>query len=33
MVRVDVMKLEIKKIQDNLENNIDTVFELENRKY
>lgn len=33
LVQHDTMKLEIKKISENLSSEIDTVFNLENRKY
>ena len=33
LVRHDIMKLEIKKIADHVNNEIDEVFEMENRKY
>lgn len=33
LVRHDIMKLEIKKIADSVNKEIDTVFEMENRKH
>lgn len=33
LVRHDIMKLEIKKIADQVNKEIDTVFEMENRKH